>query len=312
MRTDIHRPSAIKPEEYEFVAFNYIGGSDLGAILALKAQKEIFWAHMKQTGGKFSGHEHGGTCFVCGAFACYLCIWYHAPTNAYIETGEDCARKMDMAFGDMNPFRRAIADAREAQAGKRKAIAILSDLSLMTAWEIYTAPWPQHSSECRINQNGGCTCEAAPTWKTLNAWEETTIRDIVGKLVKYGNVSDKQVEFLRKLLNRIMQRPIIEAQRQTEHDAAGPVPVGRIEMSGEVIGVKEVEGQPFSYHDDGIRTKLIIKLENGSKVYGNRFENLSRGDKVKFVATVEASKDDPKFGYYKRPRIVAHVEAVQS
>lgn len=120
MRTDIHRPSAIKPEEYEFVAFNYIGSSDLGALFALKQQKEIFWAHMKQTGGKFSGHEHGGTCFVCGAFACYL----------------------------------------------------------------------------------------------------------------------------------------------------------------------------------------IIKLENGSKVYGNRFENLDRGDKVKFVATVEASKDDPKFGYYKRPRIV--------
>ena len=140
-RTDIHRPSAVVPEDYDFVAFDYIGGSDLGAILMLKVEKERFLAHMKQTGGKFSNHEHGGSCYICGAFACYLCTFYHAKSNAYIQTGEDCARKLDMSYGDMNAFRRVIGDAREAQAGKKKAIALLADAGIARAWELYDADY---------------------------------------------------------------------------------------------------------------------------------------------------------------------------
>ncbi len=151
--------------------------------------------------------------------------------------------------------------------------------------------------------DNACTCDFDSRIKMHTAFPESTIRDIVGKLVRYGNISDNQTAFVGKLLKQIADRPIVEAQRQAEKDAAGPVPVGRVKMTGEVVGMKEVEGQAFHYGDSGVRTKLIIKLENGSKVYGNRFANLNKGDKIEFIATVEASKDDTKFGFYSRAKL---------
>ena len=139
-RTDIHRPSAIQPSEYSFVAFDYLGGSDLDVLRMLGTERQRVQTHMKMTNGKWAQHEHGGTCYVCGAFAIYLAIWYHQPSNSYIKTGEDCAQKMDMSYSedDFNRFRRVIGDARETQAGKKKAQTVLADNGLSRAWDIYT------------------------------------------------------------------------------------------------------------------------------------------------------------------------------
>jgi hypothetical protein len=273
MRTDEHRPSAIIPEDYGFVCFQYHGVADLGAVLEQEAQRAILKAHQERTGGFWAQHEHGGSCHVCGAHALYLVIWYHEKSNSYIQTGSDCADKMDMSYGDMNRFRRAIADAREAHAGKKKAIAVLGDNDLMQAWEVYEST-DDHSEEC-------------------------VIRDIVGKLIRYGSISDNQTGYLRSLVTRINRRPIVEAQRAAEREAAAPVPTGRMRVQGVVVGTKTVE-DAYSYNG-GEKTMLIIKANEGFKVYGSRFNNLGRGDVVDMTATLSPSKDDPKFGFYKRP-----------
>lgn len=304
-RTDAHRPSAINPEDYTFIAFDYIGGSDLGAIMSVKLQRDILRNFMEKTGATYAKHFNSGSCHICGAGAVYLCKWHHVPSNQIVTTGEDCARKLDMSYGNMNLFRRNIADAREAQAGKRKAIAILSDLNLMETWEMYTAEYPKHADGCpwllREQVEGcECNCGARELERAFEQFPERTIRDIVGKLVKYGNISENQITFVRKLIQQILDRPMVLAQRQAEKDAAGPVPTGRVEMTGEVVGSKVVEVQAYSRYSPTEVTKLIIRLENGSKVYGNCFAGLKKGDKVRFVASVEASKDDPKFGFFKR------------
>ena len=134
-RTDIHRPSAIIPEDYSFVAFDYIR-LEMGDILQncamLQEARAIKKAHMDRTGGKYSQHEHGGSCHVCGASAIYTVTFYHEKTNSYIKTGQDCAEKLEMSFSDkgMNLFRNAIADARHAVAGKKKAQVILADAGM--------------------------------------------------------------------------------------------------------------------------------------------------------------------------------------
>jgi hypothetical protein len=62
-----------------------------------------------------------------------------------------------------------------------------------------------------------------------------------------------------------------------------------------------MEGPSFHYGDSGVRWKLLIRLDNGGKVYGSRFANLEKGDRIRFTATFEQSKDDTKFGFYSRP-----------
>lgn len=308
-RTDIHRPSVIKPEEYTFVCFDYIGGSDLGAILMLTEQRAIFRAHMDSTGGKFSSHEHGGSCFVCGAFACYLCTWYHAASNTYIQTGEDCAQKMDMSYGDMNAFRRAVANAREAQAGKKKAIAILGDLGLMEAWEIFLREYPKHATECaeQGSVNGentvsyACICDFTDRARAFDQYEERTIRDMVSRLVKCGVISEKTVAFMRVLFAKILQRPIILAQRAAETEAAAPVPSGRVIITGRVLTIKTVERPAYHYGDSGLSTKVLIQDLTGFKVWGNRFMNAEKGDLITFTATLQPSDKDTKFGFFSRP-----------
>lgn len=310
-RTDAHRPSVIKPEGYTFVCFDYIGGSDLGAILMLAEERKKFQAHMDSTKGRFSSHAHGGSCYVCGAFACYLCTWYHAETNIYIQTGEDCAQKMDMSYGDMNAFRRAVANAREAQAGKKKAIAALGDLGLMQAWEVYLQEFPKHCTGCGADgqdangdDNGAfqpCTCDIQARIRAFEQFEERTIRDMVSRLVKYGSMSDKVVAYMKVLFEKILQRPIIAAKRAAEQEAAAPVPTGRVIITGRVLTVKQVKRPTYRYGDTGFSTKLLVQGLTGFKVWGNQFMNAQKGDLITFTATIQPSDKDTKFGFFSRP-----------
>jgi len=318
-RTDIHRPSAIIPEDYQEVAIWTMNITGIGDCHFMLHQRELAKAHMARTGGQLR-HYSNGSCGICGNVqAIYLVLYHHAKSNEYIVVGVNCAQKMGISYDadGMNLFRKQVADAREAVAGKRKAIALLADKGLIGAWELYTAEYPKHAEGCKAVYNdytgympGTCDCGQAEAFHDWDRFEERTIRDIVGKLVKYGNVSDKQAEFVAKLLQKIQDRPIIEAQRKAEADAAGPVPTGRVTVTGEVLALKEVDRPAYHYHDDGVDTKALIKLENGSKIYGNRFANVDRGDKVFFTATITASKDDPKFGFFKRATLAQTEEEI--
>lgn len=282
-RTDAHRPSAINPDEYTFVAFGHMRQDPISIALnpgEVIYQRRLLEEHMARTGGQFSAHEHGGSCHVCGAHAIYTIIWHHAPTNTYIKTGEDCARNMDMGF-DANGFsawRSAICDARQVYAGKRKAEVFLADEGLTPCWDIFNTPYP--------------------VWPAALPYEETTIRDIVSKLVKYGSISGKQCEFLHGLVQRIANRAAIAAKREAEKAMAADCPSGRMVIEGVVLSTKT---QDSMY---GTQFKMLVKHASGFKVWGTipSGGNLDmKGCTVRFMATVEPSKDDRTFGFYSRP-----------
>lgn len=287
-RTDIHRPSAIRPEDYEFVDLHYIGCKelDLGECVANHEAFLFINAHRERTGGRYSNHAHGGTCHICGAHACYLAVFYHPATNSYIQTGEDCAAKLWHGDPlDFQPMRRAIANAREAKAGKMKAAALLADAGLSRAWELYTA-------------------DGAPL---LDTEPGRIISDIVYRLIQYSEISDKQEAFLRTLLDRIDRADEIEAERAAEKAAAADCPEGRQTV---VVEVLKTEYRETSY---GETLKGTFKHSTGFLLWGTvpraleivevngEQRGLQRGDRVEFTATLERSSRDPKFGFYKRP-----------
>lgn len=275
-RTDIHRPSVIKPEEYEFIGIVYDPReqTEVGGAAMLAEERENIRHFMKTHGAKWAGHEHGGTCQCCGASALYLAAFYHEPSKEVIRVGEDCTQKL--GFGCENSFnaaRRKVANAKEYASGKARAQAILSEMGLSQAWDI---------------------------WKMTNRpdfYEENTVNDMVRNLVRYGNLSEKQEAFMRKLLHTINHREEIAAQRAAEKAAAADCPTGRIVITGVVLTTKMIEG---GY---GHTLKMLIKTKEGYTLWGTVPSSLTveRGDSVAIKATVAPSKNDPKHGFFSRP-----------
>ena len=302
------------------MAFDHVKIEGMGDCEYAKQQRELIREHMSRTGGKYSSHEHGGNCMVCGnANAIYTALFYHPETNVYVRVGQDCAEKMEFSSGDWNAFRTAIKDARELHAGKRKAEAILKDEGLTAAWDLYNATEPRcHCDWSKPDANGTqpwntgfiypnhpCTCER---W----GGEELTIRDIVGKLVRYGSISDAQIGLIRIKLKWIENRAAIAAQRAAEKAAAKDCPTGRVTVTGTVLTTKWQE------NDFGGCTKMMLKTTDGYTVWSSLpsipakyldnlpegWDGVKRGMTMKIKVTLEPSKNDPKHGFGSRPAYV--------
>ncbi|MCH7700409.1 MAG: hypothetical protein IID37_01860, partial [Planctomycetes bacterium] len=95
---------------------------------------------------------------------------------------------------------------------------------------------------------------------------EHTIWDIVGKLIKYGSISDKQTAFLRSLLDQIAKRPELEAKRKAQHDAAAPCPSGRVRITGVILSTREVESDyGYSRYSGPVTyTKMLVLDDSGN------------------------------------------------
>jgi hypothetical protein len=302
-RNDIHAPSRIIPEDYEFVAYDYYG-PDAG-FMNLSGERQAFRAHMARTGGKFSGHDHAGSCHVCGAGAMHVAKFYHKLSNAYIVTGESCASKMHM--GNPAAFRRfrdKVKGEHEAIAGKRKAKEILVAAGLAEAWELYEANVAKrkaHAEAYKEWQNAGSDEDSAPSYPQSSR-DEDTVLEMIGKLIKYGSLSEKQLNFMGVLLKRIAKAPEIAAARAAELEAAKPVPVveGRVEVKAKVLSIK----QPEDY-DQFPSVKMLIQHADGWKLWGRVpaavVDEIERGDEIEFVARIQVSDKDPKFGFINRP-----------
>lgn len=267
-RTDIHRPSAINPDDYDFVAVKYIGSGPRGEELYAAESRRIIAQHINRTGGKYSTHEHGGTCHVCGANALYLAVYHHADTNTYICVGEDCADKIDLLGGDFQAVRKQVARDKAYNTGKAKAERVLTERNLSAAWAIY---------QTNVRDDF--------------QFEERTIADLVSKLVQYGDLTEKQWNFLVKLLTQIEERSQKQAKRDElhAHDAATSQHVGkigeRITIEGTVFFRASFDGVYGTTYVTGIRDYL-----------GNVY--IQKGAPLKRIVTYKNQWGDDQTGEY--------------
>jgi len=148
---------------------------------------------------------------------------------------------------------------------------------------------------------------ARPEWSRAKsiADEDHFIGSLVDRLDEGKTLSEKQISAGADAIARHFDR---KAARAAEQEAAEPVVEGRIEITGEVLTTKYTDG----YY--GSTKKMLVRDDRGFKVWGTVPESLDRvdgilssetvlkaGQRVKFTAQVEASSDDPKFGFFKRP-----------
>lgn len=282
-RTDIHRPSAIRPDDYEFVAMFLPEPNTPDAAYSLSEARATFNLHMEcHPGAQFSGHEHGGTCHVCGAYARTTAIFYHADSNSYVRMGQDCAAKVGM--GVEGAFRAARTEAeamRKSTKGKLLAKGKLSEAGLDRAWDIYSA-----------------------TERANYRYEENTIADIVSKLVRYGAISDAQDAFLRKLLTQIDTRAVVDAERAAK--AAASQHVGVVgDRHRLVLRVRLVRSFESMY---GLIWLHVCEDQSGNVVvYKGSKELCGRGETVTVDATVSehGEREGVRQTIIKRPKIVA-------
>lgn len=122
--------------------------------------------------------------------------------------------------------------------------------------------------------------------------------------------------FWRKIAKGIVHA-VWEAEKQARHAAAEAITAGKQTITGKIISTKWVDG--FAYGQRVL--KMVVVDDRGFKVYGTvpqaiidagaestvclgeerwDYEAL-KGQRVTFSATVQASDDDDKFGFFKRP-----------
>ena len=118
---------------------------------------------------------------------------------------------------------------------------------------------------------------------------------------------ERQVFIKRNFWRRIgigMRDAVWAAQRQAEYLSAEAIVAGKQLITGTVITVKE---QNSAW---GWTVKMLTKDDRGFKVWGSVARSILdqcgslealKGQRVAFTATVIASDDDEKFGFFKRP-----------
>lgn len=329
-RTDVHAPSRIKPEDYEFVVINsreedFNGGA-------------IFQAHMKATGGRFSQHKHGGNCDVCGAYMIDYAIFWHQPTNTYIKTGCDCAAHIEAghedAFRRQAQLRRKAAERKaqqEAIMGRLEELGILDFVETMfhegrigqeivgynlahpdapSAEELEEKPWAYDEWYDTIDRDeydrwhmgtylGHEVAQEAPMYLLRRADADFfTLADMVRNLVRFGSWSDKQAAYAVKLTNNLRNLKETVIKWQEEQEALADVPEGRIVVTGTVLSTKFQEGYYGTEH------KMLVQDDTGFKVWGtvpSKISSVQKGDRIQYTVTVKPSPNDAKFGFGSRP-----------
>lgn len=127
--------------------------------------------------------------------------------------------------------------------------------------------------------------------KQTNEWGTGNSNNSFG----LSELSEEEIEEREKAKKALEEK---ERKEQEEYEKAEPIPETRerIKIEGLVLARYQKETQW------GTTVKNIIQDDRGFKVCGTAVAE--KDERVSFIASVEISKDDIKFGFYKRPKQV--------
>jgi hypothetical protein len=278
-RTDVHSPTNLVTEDYE-----YLFAADLETPWALglasTPEGKAFLAELNNYAPE-TAHRGSHQCHHCGAWIRYVAWLRHMPTGYTIVVGETC---LDNRFSVATPVFQAM---RKAAALDRKAQRIRKLVAEFQAANEDLGWMGIKKHEDRV--------AAMPAASANNGF----IHDVARKLNQYGTLSERQVQAIRNAVVRDAKWAADKAAEATAEQAApaGPVPTGKVTITGTVVSRK--------WHDSdyGSTIKLTIKLENGSRVWVTEPGKVQAqvGDTITLNCNVTASDKDNTFGFGKRP-----------
>jgi hypothetical protein len=226
---------------------------------------------------------------------------YHAPCDGYLHEWMEGDRKcsdhfMGGQFLPMDKFKepwiqdgslagfdaavgRKLTDVPiEALGGFCGEFNAACEEDILSAGDTYTKEWGPFAGDkmCYVYFNGRVP------------------RDVVDAVADFLLADKRAVEAKIEA-----EREAKKAEQEARAAAAPDVPEERLEIVGEVLTLK------WQDSDWGGALKMLVIDDRGFKVWGSVpraiEDDLHKGMWVAFVATCEPSKDDPKFGFFKRP-----------
>lgn len=318
-RTDIHRPSFLDPAEYEEVGYFDLHPEDGGGSIDEEyADKDAFL-------GNFAAR---GRCDHCGAGPLrYIVLFSHKPTDTIVTVGTTCAGKLGLSSLTEYQIRQRVqAEARdEARRVKYEAFAaecpdIVAFLdALMVEEHEYREAMEKANDEFEIAYEAAYLAgERTPTFRgpKAPAGGHPFLFDMVHALARWGSLTEKQIEVTRKFIANAEKFAAAKAEREAnEVKPEAPIAEGRRVITGKIVHTKFVD------NDFGGALKMLVVETDGNKVWGTVPGSLSDetagqydsethtygeaidlvGLEIEFKGTVERSKDDEHFGFYKRP-----------
>lgn len=124
--------------------------------------------------------------------------------------------------------------------------------------------------------------------------DESFVYSLACNLRRWGALSPKQIQAIQNGIDRKKQRAAeAEALQHVE-----PLTEGRYEIEGEILTIQQRES------DYGFVTKMLVKMDDGNKVWGtkpSKLYGIDQGARVKFTARITPSTDDKHFGFFSRP-----------
>lgn len=326
-RTDEHRPSAIRPEDYEWrhsydsqpPTFMPFGGDSPEAMRIAQAEYrmvlERWWAQYEEhvleplQASPATVYGSPNKCDHCGANLRYGNLYHHAPSGGVIVVGDICAEETmevpDRARLEQKRLRERAQAARmrEAEGKQAREARAKAEAAYPQAAGILNAALAQlaaHEAACR---------EAAAGWEPEAPELHPAIADIAERFGRFGKLSEKQAAFVCRLDAEARERErqaLVDAELRAKGELQA-VPNGKQQVVGTVVKAYTKE---TAY---GSRFVMVVQDDRGFRLWGTvptsistvelaqGQRSLGSGDRVSFSASLERSDRDEGFGFYKRP-----------
>lgn len=209
----------------------------------------------------------GFTCFRCGGSGT-------DPTPVRLLTDEQAAKARARAL---------LRQEKRTQEADADRLANVEDLPILPdIWKAADAEYDLETANQRIP-------DPMPGF----------VRDVALK-ARHTRLTDKQISAVAEAWERHLART---AERQAERESAEPCPT---EKAAVVEGVVlKAEWRESQY---GSTLKMVVKDDRGFRVWATCPKSINvhsdelPGTRIRFVADLEQSNDDPCFGFATRPR----------